>query len=25
LHYEKHLRAGKIGISAGVFSGTPLE
>ncbi|WP_299439775.1 imelysin family protein [uncultured Aquimarina sp.] len=24
-HYEKHLRAGKIGIPAGVFSGTPLE
>ncbi len=24
-HYEKHLRAGKIGIPAGVFSGTPLD
>jgi len=24
-HYEKHLRAGKIGIPAGVFSGAPLE
>ncbi|WP_298546709.1 imelysin family protein [uncultured Aquimarina sp.] len=24
-HYEKHLRAGKIGIPAGVFSGTTLD
>lgn len=24
-HYEKHLRAGKVGIPAGVFSGSPLE
>jgi hypothetical protein len=24
-YYEKHLRAGKIGIPAGVFSGTPLS
>ncbi len=24
-HYEKHLRAGKIGIPAGVFSGSPLN
>ena len=24
-HYEKHLRAGKIGIPAGAFTGTPLE
>ncbi|MFD2561635.1 imelysin family protein [Aquimarina rubra] len=24
-HYEKHLRAGKIGIPAGVFSGSPLD
>ncbi|WP_027392274.1 imelysin family protein [Aquimarina latercula] len=24
-HYEKHLRAGKIGIPAGVFSGNPLD
>jgi len=24
-HYEKHLRAGKIGIPAGVFSNNPLE
>jgi len=24
-HYEKNLRAGKIGIPAGVFSGTPLD
>lgn len=24
-YYEKHLRAGKVGIPAGVFSGSPLE
>lgn len=24
-HYEKNLRAGKVGIPAGVFSGTPLD
>ncbi|MEM6344647.1 MAG: imelysin family protein [Bacteroidota bacterium] len=24
-HYEKHLRAGKVGIPGGVFSGTPLS
>ncbi len=25
LHYEKHLRAAKIGIPAGIFSGSPLD